>query len=404
MRETISQRIYLVLYGLVIISFPTSISGMEGALGLMILALPIWRFRSRESVPTVRGFPTWLFLLLMLTPLIAALTSPDLVESMKWYRRHMFLVVIPLVMLTLPLVKKHWQAGVWGYAVVSAIASTYAVLQVYFGQGLDRPFHPKGYYVHAAGFFSKQNTFAEVLTFGFLASLFLIRHAKGKLRKTMAIVMALVIFAAIVFTRSRTPIVVSALMFIVFLLRQVSWRTGIGIVVLLLTGLTVLHLSNDRIFWRFTQVERDAGHRARIWGYAARAFAENPVTGYGLGTFQYYLLQNTTEPDRDLTKYDHAHCNILEAAQAGGLIWLIVFLTFWGRVLWDSWRMAWRETEEPWKTGFFILFLMNAAFHLEGLTECNIMDTEVVLQYYFIVGVFYWLRSNRLASAEEQTV
>ncbi len=387
--------VYVILYGLLLLSFPISITGVQVAIGLALVFCPLAAQTKVVRMEQPEGFPRWLFLLFAVVPLIAVWTAPDLLEAAKWYRRYMYIVTVPVIALTVPLVKEHWRSGLALFLFSFGTASLYAVLQVFLGPELDRPFKLVGYYVHASGFLSKSNTFAEVMLFGFLATLFAAHHCRTRLRRWMAGALAVVILLAIVFSRSRTPIAVSVIVGAIYVWHVMSRRVWV-ILLVTLAVLATAHVANNRVFWRFSQIEKDVGTRTRIWGYAWDAFRDHPVAGHGLGCFQTYLTSHAGDSDQDLLAYDHAHNNLLESAAGSGLIGLTMFLLFWGTVFMQSLTAFLREKEPIWKSGFLIMLLGIASVHLTGLTECTLMDTEVVLLLYFWLGVFYFMRGQRV--------
>jgi len=402
-KTRIAERTYLFLYALALLSFPFSISGIQVALGLICILCPLVFRLQRERFPDGISFPAGWFILVLITPLVAVWVSPDLMESMKWYRRTLYLAMAPAVAITAPIIFRHWKKGVVLHVAACSLAGLHAIAQVFFGTHLDRPFHPKGHYVHASGFLSQANTFAEVMVFGLLTALFLFSRSTRKLHRWLAALSILLIYAAIVFARTRMPILAATFVLIIFVASLFGKRGWLAVSIFLLLGV-LLHVSNDRLFWRFTQIERDAGTRIRIWEQSIRAFEEHWITGHGLGAFQRYLEKHTSEEDRDLARFDHSHSNLLEAASGSGLIGLLVFLLFWGRILLDMWRSFWREKDPAWRNGFLMLLLMAVAFHLEGLTECTLMDAEVAMQLYFWIGTFYAARAWRERQVEQLPV
>ncbi len=308
--------------------------------------------------------------------------------SIRWYRRHLYIIAIPIVALTTQFVRKHGFRLITTYVLVSTVASVYAILQVFLGKNLDQAFNLKTYYVHASAFFSMPNTLAEVLTFAFFASLALIKLKSGKYWKTFLIICCLTIFCAILMTRTRTPSVVAVVMgfaYAIYLFRKRALLVS-GLMALLLTTIA---LNNSRVFWRFRSFDKIQTHRFRLWAYARDAFFEHPINGIGIGTFGHYLKEKTTEKESYLTKYNHAHNNLLDTAATTGVIGLLALLLFWGRVLFDLALSFLREVDPVWKTIWLAMFLAIIAFQLEGLTECTLKDTEVAFQLYTVTGLYY---------------
>ena len=206
----------------------------------------------------------------------------------------------------------------------------------------------------------------------------------------MGIVSTVLVFAAILLTRTRTASVVAALSGI-FLIVYIFRKRSLVFLLVVLAAVLVIHASNDRVFWRFASLESDRGHRFLLWDYAVQAFRENPVAGCGIGTFDYYLKQRAEKEDQHLARFDHAHNNVLDTAATTGLIGLIALFLFWGKVAWDMWERFRMEADPEWKHIWLAMLLAVVAFHLEGMTECTLKDTEVAIQLYTVTGMFYGL-------------
>jgi len=383
---------------LLVISLPVSITGAQVASGLLLVAV-LFRWRTIPWRTAARVFPVFLFAAYLLSPLPSLFHSTTMAESLKWLRRHEYAVALPAIGLALWWTRERWKSWLTAYAVVSAFAGGYAILQVFFGLKLDRPFLLVGHYVHAQAFFSQSNTAAEVLTFGLIAGLARLAIEKKGAWRWLYGLAPVMTGMGLIATRSRTPIAVGLAAAAVLLV--VFWkRKGAMILVLMLAALVTLHLSNDRLFWRFGKIHLGLQERSRIWHHGWAAFRDNPLLGIGCGDFRAYLDRTVDAAERDLVRFNHAHCNVLDVAATTGIIGLLAFLLFWGRVGWDMFR-DWQNGSEPVTRMLLFAGLVGfIAFHLEGLTECNLKDTEVALQLYTLVGGYY---AFRLAREQEKT-
>jgi len=85
---------------------------------------------------------------------------------------------------------------------------------------------------------------------------------------------------------------------------------------------------------RFTQLFSLKGWVGRLlaWETAFNAIKASPLAGYGLGS-SYNLFFSFVDPDARLYhsehSYNHAHSEILEYMQEGGVIGLVVYICFW---------------------------------------------------------------------------
>jgi len=388
-----------LLYTLLCFSAPFSISGMEIFLSLLILSLPIFLKYSRWRTGNWDKFHTLFFTLLLFVPFLSLINSPDISVSLPWIRRHFFMIVTPVVMITAPLVGRHWKRFLWLFVAASTLAAGYAVLQVFFGETLSKPFFWKGYYVHSRAFFSQANTLGEVLTFGFLAAILSMWLTRSGRVRMIASSSALLILAGIVSTRTRTPLVVAVVAGTWIMVKLFNKRGVITVLLILILGL-VANQYNDRLFWRFRQINQHPGaDRVELWHYGIKAVETHPILGIGFGNFREFLKTHTDESHRFLVRYNHTHCNILEAAATTGAIGLIIFLLFWGRVGWDMYK-SWRDSRDPVQKAIFLtLVTAFLVFQVEGLTECTLKDAEVALTFYVLVGVFYAFRLHTRTEA-----
>lgn len=78
--------------------------------------------------------------------------------------------------------------------------------------------------------------------------------------------------------------------------------------------------------------------RLEIWAVAWRAFLEHPLTGIGIGEFQFYYRDHVPPNaiERDAT---HAHNLFLNVLAEAGLLGLLGFLILWGGVVVRVWQL-----------------------------------------------------------------
>ncbi|NOZ13014.1 MAG: O-antigen ligase family protein [Acidobacteria bacterium] len=382
-----------IVFGLLFIAMPLSISVTEISIALLLFSLPLAGSKGMRYRVFGSGFPGILFVLLLIVPILSLVNSPDISVSLPWIRRHFFMLLIPLVMVTVPSVSGHWKRFLTLFVGAATLAAAYAVLQVFFGENLSKPFFWKGYYVHSSAFFSQPNTLAEVLAFGFLAAIFLARVSESRrIFKVAAFVSVFLILAGIVSTRTRTPLTAAVLAGSWLAVRFFKRKGFVAVLLIVILGLAANHF-DDRLFWRFRQIgSHSRGDRMEIWHYGVSAIESHPVLGIGYGNFREFLKTHTDVSHRYLIRYNHTHCNVLEAFATTGIVGLIIFLFFWGRVAWDMF-IAWRHSREPAANAAFLtIFTAYLVFHVEGLTECTLRDAEVALPLYVLIGIFYVLR------------
>ena len=393
-----------VLFGLLFIAIPLSISATEIFLGLLVLFSPLTLTKQSRKIENWADFPIFLFLLLLVVPFLSLVNSPDIHVSFPWIRRHFYLLVIPIVMISVPAVMRQWEKFLGFFVMASTVAAGYAVLQVFFGESLSKPFFLKGYYILASAFFSQSNTLAEVLSFGFLAAILVIRLSPSGRIRVAASFSALLILAGIISTRTRTPLTVAVLAGSWLTISFFKKKGVIAVFLIIILALAANHF-DDRLFWRFRQIgHHPGGDRMEIWHYGISAVKAHPFLGIGYGNFREFLKANVDLSHRYLLQYNHTHCNVLEAFATTGAVGLIVFLLFWGRVGWEMF-ITWRRSRDPIKSAIFLTtFTTFLAFHAEGLTECTLKDAEVALPFYVLVGIFYALQVHEKTRHQPENV
>jgi O-antigen ligase len=124
--------------------------------------------------------------------------------------------------------------------------------------------------------------------------------------------------------------------------------------------------------------ESSIGTRIILWQTAIKGISERPVFGFGKGTFTQYVKKNVTVP---LSSTAHAHNSYLQYAFSNGLfgsVFLIGFIVS----LFNYLRRRAKEYP-PAKAAIFVFIV----FLLEGLTENNFGDSEVVMLTMLILAI-----------------
>ncbi len=146
---------------------------------------------------------------------------------------------------------------------------------------------------------------------------------------------------------------------------------------------------------RFTQLLSLKGWVGRLlaWETAFSAIKVSPLTGYGLGS-SYNLFFSFVDPDARLYhsehSYNHAHSEILEYMQEGGVIGLVVYIGFWAWLVYRLIKLLKNPETSPTclKLGIGICGGL-LAYHIHGSFSVapRMMVTKLAL-YTLIAFVF----------------
>ncbi len=133
----------------------------------------------------------------------------------------------------------------------------------------------------------------------------------------------------------------------------------------------------------FTHLKQDQvgfGCRMEIWKLNWQKFLENPL----IGTAEPIIYQCNQD------KLGHAHNIILQKLATQGLIGGILFVVFYGFMIFYTGKF-------PIKTA---LLASLVALLIEGLFENWIEDSEVILFFYYLISLCLCLKNNELKESE----
>lgn len=145
--------------------------------------------------------------------------------------------------------------------------------------------------------------------------------------------------------------------------------------------------------------------RFRLWKAQIAMFLENPVLGVGWNNSERrskeYIDKLFGESQTNF--YGHAHSEILQILSSTGVVGLLAYLWIWGSVFWMGIKV-WRSSKDPWlKAFYFGVLAALVGFHLQGLTQWNFGDAEVLHNIIFLwalIAVKYYDSSRHETSIE----
>ncbi len=137
--------------------------------------------------------------------------------------------------------------------------------------------------------------------------------------------------------------------------------------------------------------------RRTIWSVGLRVVAERPLTGHGLVDLgeAYRRNRQSWDLERDpwgAWNYGHLHNNFLQVAAISGFIGLAAFVF----LLYTSLRLGLTVSQDLSGEALALgraSFAAALGFMVNGLTEWNFGDSEVVTIFWFILGTIAALKS-----------
>lgn len=150
-----------------------------------------------------------------------------------------------------------------------------------------------------SAFGQDQNTLAYLLSVAVTITLDFFRRTSRVLLKAICIAMMLAFVIAILSTGSRTGVIVTAIVFMLFMLSTSSIKTWITVVVVILLMAPIIYNYIPESMWaRFSETEElvssgNFSDRGFIWAAGMQAFAsENILLGVGYSNFSSMLQQH----------------------------------------------------------------------------------------------------------------
>jgi len=222
--------------------------------------------------------------------------------------------------------------------------------------------HPKG----IVGFQANRNAEADVLLIGLIAIGALAGVGRSKAGSMWAILLALLLGLATLFTGSRTGIALVPLAFAGFWL---AWRNGplaparrveamfLGGTVALLAVLAALLRNSPALAWVAERFDALRDGRFSLWEDGRFAMAQYWPFGSGVGTFRQAFLPAERLEAVDPSMPNRAHNDYLELMMEAGAFGAAVLAAVVALILFMAWR-AWRGRPEDRTQTIFALFVL----------------------------------------------
>ncbi|MFB0527077.1 MAG: O-antigen ligase family protein, partial [bacterium] len=269
--------------------------------------------------------------------------------------------------------------------LITAIAGVYGIFQHltridFFGNVKHLPRSP--------GFFNSPQTFGNYILLVLPVVIGLSFYGKTRREKHWLQLSSLIILTAIIFTYGRAVWVglIGGLMFMAIL---GSKRLLLFIIAgIIIYSIFVIIFSSSQFAQRVVgtlKSKRPLADRTEFWEGSLRIIRDYPITGVGWEGFRVVYPEYKPAEGRQLAC--HAHNNFVDVAVDSGLLGLGIFIWLLVTVYKVGFHIF-KELEDGYFKGIAWGFLGSfTAFLIAGLTQYNFGDSEVVMLFYFLLGM-----------------
>ena len=382
-----SDNLPLVFFTILAFFLPVSITVSQTFTAIIVFSA-LFKIIKREKIDfSCFPHPILLFLF-MAFPIISFVNANNIVKALTWYKRHLYIVTLPILTAYFLTIKEKKDVLLKAFLFGASASSIAAILQPFFGLNFDKQFNLQTYYVFATGFFSHPLTYSETTSFAIILCLYFFFKTSGQKQKAFYLFLFALNFLGLIFSREKMPflavILISIVYSAIYLQKKGNLKNAI-VVILLLLLLPAAIPDKKKVLWRFQKekIKFSIETRAKIWGKSIKDFKSHPIVGTGLGN---YSIKVEKWNKKGFVTLFHAHNNFLEILSTTGLIGIIIFSLFHLAILKDF-LLSLKEREDF--LFYLTLFSIFLLYHIEGLTECTFKDTELNLQLFFFLSLFY---------------
>jgi O-antigen ligase len=361
-----------ILLKLGFLSLPTSISGAEAALGLLIIMVFIKVFRTKDYSILKKGF--FIFYISMIAMVvISAFTGIDTKESLRRLSSPWVLMYLPVLYV---IFEGKDKITYLMFMFTGGMLSTFYGFYRYL---FDHQLRMKGFLTHAL-------TYGNVTALVCITALGVLLFKVYEKRSHQYITFAALIICTVglIMSGSRGPILSFGICALAMVIYRFRWRGVIaGLLLFALFSGVVYSVPSvhKRFVGTFANIDKpksSIGTRLILWDATSQAIMVRPFFGYGSGNFRKVISEYVKVP---VSSRAHAHNTYLQYTFLHGFFGLAALLGFLGSLMWEILRR--RRSSGLIKVSIFVLLL----FMLEGLTENALGDSEVVMACLAVIGL-----------------
>lgn len=366
---------------------PISITGTQTAVSFALLfwVIGMLAMRKFQLLRTPLNIPIAAFLV---AAAIGVVMAVDFKHSLKGY---MTLGWISIFFLFVNNVKNvtQFKRLVRILILITTIAGAYAIFQhltridffgnvKYLQKSLAR----------STGFFNSPQTFGNYILLVLPVVLGLSFYSNIRREKRWLQLSGLIILIAIIFSYTR-GVWIGLIGGLIFMAILRSKKLLLFVVTGIIVGsMFLVFLPSSRFTQRVVRTfksERPVGDRIYFWQGSLRIIRDYPITGLGWEGFG--IVYRKYKPAEGRQLVCHAHNNFIDVAVDSGFLGLGIFLWLLITIYKVGFHIF-KELERGYFKGIAWGFLGSfTAFLIAGLSQYNFGDSEVVMLFYFLLGM-----------------
>lgn len=375
---------FLILF---VLWSPISITGAQTAVSFALLFWLIRMFFAKEFhlVRNSLNIPIAAFLIAAAVGVIMAV---DFRHSLKGYTTLGWMSIFFLFVNNINGVTQ-FKKLVRILILIATIAGAYGIFQHltridFFGnvKYLEKSF------ARSPGFFNSPQTFGNYILLVLPVVFGLSSYSNSRKEKRWLQLAGVVILLAIIFSYGRAVWLglIGGLIFMA-ILRSKKFILSISTAVIV-GSLLLIFMPSSRFSRRVVETfksRRPIGDRIYFWKGSLRIIRDYPITGVGWEGFR--LVYPKYKPAKGRQLVSHAHNNFVDVAVDSGLLGLGMFLWLLATIYKVGFHIF-KELGEGYFKGIAWGFLGSfTAFLIAGLSQYNFGDSEVVMLFYFLLGM-----------------
>ena len=273
--------------------------------------------------------------------------------------------------------------------IITTITGAYGIFQHFTGIDFFGNVQHLSYSLtRSPGFFNSPQTFGNYILLVLPVVIGLSFYSKTGREKRWLQLSSLIILTAIIFTYGRA-VWVGLIGGLILMTILRSKRLLLSIVAgIIICSIFVIIFSSSQFAQRVVgtlKSNRPLADRTEFWEGSLRILKDYPITGLGWEGFR--LAYPRYKPPEGRYLVCHAHNNFIDVAVDSGFLGLGIFLWLLVTIYKVGFHIF-KELKEGYFKGIAWGFLGSfTAFLIAGLSQYNFGDSEVVMLFYFLLGM-----------------
>lgn len=215
-----------------------------------------------------------------------------------------------------------------------------------------------------------------------------IKNNETKFKKAFYFVNLILVFFGLLFTYTRSSYIAGfiGILIILFFIHKKLLIFGL-VGTLIAFVLTVNTSFTQRLIRTYTYFSGDSGkERILMWRSGLKIIKDYPIFGIGTANLD-KIYPKYINPEAKEKNQGHLHNNILQIAVIDGIPGLVIFLWIFSVIFTNLFKFYTVSNEIFPKYFLLSLFSVSVAFFINGLFEYNFFSSQVVLLFWFLMGI-----------------